>query len=169
MSMKMIRARSIMLGQNVYIGPYCRIEGVEHYAGIHYSPQIKIEDRVTIQQGLHLTCANLVEIGRNTSISAYVTITDIHHSYEDICIPIEKQPLEVKKVSIGTDCKIYNGVVILPGCHIGNHVTIGANSVVNCDLPDYCVAAGAPCRILKRYNPETKIWEKTDKKGIFLN
>ena len=33
---------------------------------------------------------------------------------------------------------------VLPGARIGRHVTVGANSVVTGDLPDYCVAVGAP-------------------------
>ena len=38
---------------------------------------------------------------------------------------------------------------------------IGANSVVTHDIPDYCVAAGAPCKILKVFNKKTNRWEKT--------
>ena len=110
----------------------------------------------------------MVEIGDNTAIAANVTITDIHHPYKDVNLPIEQQDLEVLEVIIGKDCKIYNGAVILPGVHIGNHVTIGANAVVNNNLPDYCVAVGSPARIIKRYNFDTKQWEKTDKNGNFL-
>lgn len=35
---------------------------------------------------------------------------------------------------------------ILKGVHIGENVIIGANSLVNKDIPDNCVAAGNPCR-----------------------
>ena len=34
------------------------------------------------------------------------------------------------------------------------------NSVVTKDIPDYSIAAGIPCKILKRYNFESKQWEK---------
>lgn len=37
---------------------------------------------------------------------------------------------------------------ILKGVHIGNNVIIGANSLVNKNIPDNCVVAGNPCRIL---------------------
>lgn len=37
---------------------------------------------------------------------------------------------------------------ILKGVHIGNNVIIGANSLVNSDVPDNCVAAGNPCRVI---------------------
>jgi acetyltransferase-like isoleucine patch superfamily enzyme len=37
---------------------------------------------------------------------------------------------------------------------------IGANSVVTKDIPAYSVAVGSPARVVKRYNPKTKRWEK---------
>ncbi|HBS85005.1 MAG: hypothetical protein A2W91_07200 [Bacteroidetes bacterium GWF2_38_335] len=149
-------------GNNVKIFKSSRIQGVKKYNDNFFSPIIIFENNVTIQQNLHLTCANSIVIGENTAIASNVTITDIHHPYENINIPIERQDIEVKEVIIGKNCKIYNNVVILPGVHIGNHVTIGANSVVNKDLPDFCVAAGAPSKIIRQYNFDTATWEKTN-------
>lgn len=148
----------IELGEKVCIEHHARIEGIEYYAGVSYNPTIRICDKVSIQQNLHLTCANYIEIGSNTAIAANVTITDIHHPYEDISIPIDQQQLDVKEVVIGEDCKIYNNSVILPGVHIGKHVTIGANSVVSKDIPDYCIAVGSPAKVIKRYNFEKREW-----------
>ncbi len=37
---------------------------------------------------------------------------------------------------------------ILKGVHIGNNVIIGANSLVNKDIPDNCVVAGNPCKVI---------------------
>ena len=155
-----ITPQSIRLGRGVFIGHNARIIGVKKYNGVLFSPDILFSDGVSIQQGLHLTCARSVTIGKNTAIAAYVTITDINHPYEDINLPIEKQNLEVKPVSIGDDCKVYNGAVILPGVTIGKHVVVGANSVVTSDLPDYCVAVGSPAKIVKQYNPISKTWER---------
>jgi acetyltransferase-like isoleucine patch superfamily enzyme len=128
------------------------------YEDVSFTPSIVICDNVTIQQNIHLTCANSVYIGKNTAIAANVTITDIHHPYEDITLPIEKQHIIVKDVVIGEDCKIYNNVVILPGVHIGRHVTIGANSVVTHNIPDYSVAVGSPARVVKQYSFDSDDW-----------
>ena len=144
------------------IGKHARIEGVFAYNGKRFSPVIEFGEGCTVEQGLHLTCANRVSIGQNTAIAAYVTISDIHHPYENVDMPIEKQDIEVSEVVIGDDCKLYNGVVITPGVHIGKHVTIGANAVVTKDIPDYCVAVGAPARIIKQYNASTNKWERVD-------
>lgn len=45
---------------------------------------------------------------------------------------------------------------------------IGAFSFVKTDIPDYCVVVGNPARIVKRYNPQSRKWEKTDKDGNLI-
>ena len=164
----LITPKYISLGKGVHIRNNARIEGVAKYNSTLYNPHIIIGENVGIEQNVHITCADLIEIGANTAIAANVTITDIHHPYDDISLPIEKQNLKVNPVKIGRDCKIYNNAVVLPGVQIGDHVTVGANSVVNVSLPDYCVAVGSPAYIIKRYNFESQKWEKTDKEGNFL-
>ena len=160
----LLTPRYTSIGKNVYIEKNCRIEGVSSYNNVTFSPSIVFEENVSVQQNLHLTCASQIVIGKNTAIAANVTISDIHHPYDDINIPIEQQNILVKPVVIGPDCKIYNNAVILPGVHIGKHCTIGANSVVTHDIPDYSVAVGAPARVIKRYNFENQQWEKVENK-----
>jgi acetyltransferase-like isoleucine patch superfamily enzyme len=159
----------IDIGKRVYISKFSRIEGIKLYNNKVFSPIISIENNVTIQQNIHLTCANSVVIKKNTAIAANVTITDIHHPYEDINIPIEKQDIVVKSVIIGEDSKIYNNVVILPGTKIGRHCTIGANSTVFGAVPDYSVAVGSPAKIIKRYCFKDNAWKKTNENGKFIN
>lgn len=42
------------------------------------------------------------------------------------------------------------------GVHIGNNVVIGAGSIVTKDIPDMVVAAGNPCRIIKKISDDDK-------------
>ena len=42
------------------------------------------------------------------------------------------------------------GVVVCPGVTIGRNAVIGANSVVRHDVPDRCVAAGVPARVIRK-------------------
>lgn len=146
------------LGSRVSIRNNSRIEAVLKFNDKSFDPKIIIHNNVSIEQNLHLTCATYIEINENTSISANVTITDINHPYTNIDLPIEKQTIETKKVIIGKDCKIYNNVVILPGTIIGNHCTVGANSVVSGVFPDYCVIAGSPAKKVKQYSFEKQTW-----------
>lgn len=154
-----ITPKCISIGSNVSIWKQCRIEGVYRYNNIDFMPNIIIDEGVSIQQNLHLTCANKIHIGKNTAIASNVTITDINHPYTDINQAIEKQDIEVSSVEIGENCKIYNNSIILPGVKIGRHCVIAANSVVNIDIPDYSVVAGIPARIIKRYNISSNKWE----------
>lgn len=158
----------ISIHENVFVQPNSRIEGVINYEGVNFEPNIIIKENCTIEQNLHLTCAGNIFIGKNTAIAANVTITDINHPYERIDLPVERQPIIVTPVYIGDDCKIYNNAVILPGTKIGKHCVVGANSVVFGNIPDYCIVAGSPGRIIKRYCFEKKEWLKTDKQGNFI-
>lgn len=158
----------IEINDYVFIQSNSRIEGISSYEGIKFSPHIIIDNYCSIQQNLHLTCAESIHIGKNTAIAANVTITDIHHPYEDISLPIEKQQIIVNPVFIGEDCKIYNNVVILPGTEVGKHCTIGANSIVSGIIPDFCVVVGAPAKIVKRYCFDSAAWKRTDVQGNFI-
>ena len=53
-----------------------------------------------------------------------------------------------KEVVIGDNVWIGGNAVICPGVHIGHNVVIGAGSVVARDIPDWCIAAGNPCRVV---------------------
>lgn len=75
-------------------------------------------------------------------------------------------------VTIGDNCWIGGNSVICPGVHIGNNVVIGAGSVVTKDIPDWSLAAGNPCRVLRKITEEDRkyyfkdrvfddeVWEK---------
>lgn len=156
-------------GNHIFVRDGARIEGVGRYLDKTYQPQIIFEDGVAIEQHLHLTAAGKVHIGRNTAIAANVTISDINHPYTDITLAPEKQQIAVKEVSIGEDCKIYNNVVILPGVKLGKHCIVGANSVVpGKDYGDYCVIAGAPAKVVRKYSFEKGEWMRVDDNGQFI-
>lgn len=53
-------------------------------------------------------------------------------------------------VTIGDNCWIGGNSVICPGVHIGDNVVIGAGSVVTRDIPDWSVAAGNPCKVIRK-------------------
>lgn len=61
-----------------------------------------------------------------------------------------------KKVTIGDNVWIGGNSVICPGVHIGDHVVIGAGSVVTKDIPDWSVAAGNPCRVIRKITEEDR-------------
>ncbi|MFB9213653.1 acyltransferase [Vibrio sinaloensis] len=157
-----ITPKHIAIGDRVSIGHHARIEAIEHWQGKNYEPLITMEDGVSFQQRCHITAADSIYIGKNTIASFDVMITDIDHEYEDITLPIGQQGLVVRKTSIGESCFIGAGTKIQAGTILGKHCIVGANSVVRGHFPDYCVLVGAPARVIKQYNFETKQWEKVD-------
>ena len=108
-----------------------------------------------------LGAINKIQIGKNVLFAGYVHITDHSHGYEDISQPIAPQKLISKgPVIIEDDCWLGFNCEILSGVHIGKHCIIAARAVVTKDIPPYSIAAGNPAKIVKRYNMDTKQWEK---------
>lgn len=60
------------------------------------------------------------------------------------------------KVTIGDNVWIGGNTVICPGVNIGNNVVIGAGSVVTRDIPDWSLAMGNPCRVIRKITDEDK-------------
>lgn len=77
-----------------------------------------------------------IHIGNYTMIAGTTILT------HDYCRSLKAD------VYIGDDCFISGGF-ILPGVRIGNNCIVGAGSVVTKDVPDNCMVAGNPARIIR--------------------
>lgn len=123
---------------------------------------VQIHDNCTIAQNVHITSKDddLV-IGGGTTILANSFITNIDHNYSEIDKPIFQQKMNIHHTEIGENCFIGMGAAIMAGTILGKQCIVGANAVVRGNFPDYCVIAGVPAKIIRKYNPETKVWEKT--------
>ena len=98
----------------------------------------------------HLTILDeaKVTIGDNVFIAPNVSIYTAGHPVD----PDERNTLVeyAKPVTIGNNVWIGGTVTIVPGVTIGDNVTIGAGSVVVKDIPSDCVAAGNPCKVIRK-------------------
>jgi len=54
------------------------------------------------------------------------------------------------RVTVGHDVWIGHNAIVLPGRSVGTGAAIGAGAVVTKDVPDYCIVAGNPARIIRR-------------------
>lgn len=138
---------------------------VTEYAGTSYSPRLEVANGTSFGRGIHLFCCARMVIGQNVMIADNVYISDNLHGFENINLPPAQQPLYVPgPVSIGDATWIGERACILPNVTIGCHCVIGAGSVVTKSVPDFCVAAGVPARVIRRYDMERKCWVKNDQK-----
>lgn len=115
-------------------------------------PNVRIGSNTYIGRRLHLVAVRKVDIGLNVLIADNVFITDSAHDFYDTCRPVKDQLIAyLGDVVIGEGSWIGENVVV-SGVKIGKNSVVGANSFVNRDVPDFCVVAGSPARIIKRLN-----------------
>lgn len=92
--------------------------------------QIVIDDYALIGSGVHVYVSN--------------------HEFSDKNKPIYFQGhSKIKKVHIKKGCWVGANVIILPGVTIGENSIVGAGSIVTKDVPERCIVAGNPARVIK--------------------
>lgn len=144
----------IVFGKNVQVRPYTDI----------FCDSIFIGDNCDI--GTRNRICGTVKIESNVLIGPDNFIASNTHLYEKVEVPIISQGAkEVERngkigIIIGEGSWIGTHCAILGSVTIGRHCVIGANTVLNFDVPDYSVVVGNPDRIVKRYDFEKKEWTK---------
>ena len=68
--------------------------------------------------------------------------------------PVMDCELKYAPIVIKDGAHIGIGAIIMPGVTIGEGAVIGAGAVVTRDIPDYCVAVGAPAKVIKEFKKE---------------
>lgn len=130
--------------------------------------KLVIGDGTNIGNFNHIYATKSITIGKNVLTADKVYISDNLHGYEDVAIPIIHQQIkQIGTVVIGDGTWIGENVCII-GAKVGKNCVIGANSVVTKNIPDFCVAVGAPSYIIKKFCQNSNEWKKTDKVGNFL-
>jgi serine acetyltransferase len=117
------------------------------------APVLRIGDRCIIGRGSHIVAHYSIVIGDDVFTGPYVYITDQNHGYTDPGVPIGRQWPSNTAVSIGPGSWLGAGVIVLPGAVIGGNVVVAAGSVVRGVIPDRCVVAGVPAKIVREYVP----------------
>ena len=124
------------------------------------NPVVRIGDRCLIGRGTSIIGHLAIEIGDDVYTGMNVYITDQNHGYENLDLSIGKQLPNEQPVMIGKNSWIGSGAIILPGSKIGDHVVIGANSVVTGEIPSYSVAVGSPARVVRQYDGTS--WDRPE-------
>ena len=114
----------------------------------HIGKQISVGKRFFANFNFTVLDEAPVTIGDDCFIGPSVSIYTACHSTD----PVERNSRQewARPVTIGNNVWIGGSVTILPGVTIGDNVTIGAGSVVVKDIPSNCIAAGNPCKVVKK-------------------
>jgi acetyltransferase-like isoleucine patch superfamily enzyme len=143
---------SIIIGASVLIGEMVSLSaGMVPGQDLGSEPVLRIGDRCVIGRGSHVVAHQSVLIGDDVFTGPYVYITDQNHGYTDPDVPIGRQPPLNSAVSIGAGSWLGAGAIVLPGALIGRNVVVAAGSVVRTPVPDHCVVAGVPARVVRMY------------------
>ena len=107
----------------------------------------------------NFTCLDVcpVKIGDNVMMGPNVTIATPMHPL----LPEERNVRQredgswynleyAKPITIGDNCWLDAGVIVCGGVTIGEGCVIGAGSVVTRDIPPHSLAAGSPCRVIRK-------------------
>lgn len=160
-------AERIHLGDGVYVAAQTCLAAMP-YTGAA-SCRLEIGDGSRIGRFNHIYATRRVTIGHRVLTANGVYISDNLHGYRDISRAVLDQPIvQTRDVKVGDDSWLGHNACVV-GVSIGRHCVIGANAVVTRDIPDYCVAVGAPAAIVRRYDPARADWFATDQTGEFLD
>ena len=126
-----------------------------------YGCNIHIGNNVTVNTGCTFVDCNKITIGNNVLIAPNVQIYTATHPVDlnERLAPVETDDgvdyirrTFALPVMIEDGCWIGGGVIILPGITIGKGSVIGAGSVVTKNIPPDSLAAGNPCKVIRKIN-----------------
>lgn len=154
--------RFISIGNRTTIRDLARLEALDPVAD-GKKPNLSIGNGVNIEQGAHIICQNSVTIEDDVSITPYCVIADAIHPFHDpdqlpkIGARLDRDAIHPVRIGRGTFVGAHS--VILPGVTIGAGCVIGAGSVVSRDVPDFCIAAGVPARVIRVFDFDSRTWK----------
>jgi lipopolysaccharide O-acetyltransferase len=148
---------SIAIGAKSRIWRDVRLEAHRAGPGI---VRIRIGVDTGLQPYVHIGAAESVEIGRRCRLAQGVYISDHDHDYDDLDDEENLgKRLIASPVKIGDFVWLGERVMVLKGVTIGDKTVVGAGSIVTKSLPPKVIAIGAPARVIRRWNDQTKRWE----------
>jgi len=127
--------------------------------------EVELGDNVYIGPGAVL---GRTRIGNDVMLGPNVHVRNGHHSFEIIGQTIQGtfDPADDgPPVVIEDDVWIGQDVTVLAAGHIGEGAVIGTRSIVSRRVPPYVVAAGVPCRVLRKRFSDDELLEHLRRRG----
>lgn len=140
----------IFIGNDVFVGAGSWLQVLP---GESEAIALEIGDGTSVAGACVLSAASSVRLGRRVLLARNVYVSDHIHAYEETGRAVLDQGVsKVAPVEIGDGAWLGQNVVVCPGVRIGQGAVVGANSVVTDNVPDHCLAVGAPARIVRSFD-----------------
>ena len=154
-------ARYIAIKKEVFIKPNAWFLALNYSDSDSLDTKLFIGNNTYIGRNAHIVALKNIKIGKNVLMGDNVYIADNFHRFDKADIPYKDQGVGFKSaVEIGDGTWLGENVCVISS-KIGRQCIVGANSLVIKDIPDYCMVAGSPARIIKKYNHTTQSWVST--------
>lgn len=119
-----------------------------------YGSNITVGDNFYTNHNVTILDGAPVTFGNNVFIAPDCVFSTAGHPID---VEQRNQGLEIAwPITVGDNVWIGANVTVIPGVTIGSNTVIGAGSVVTRDIPDGVVAAGNPCRVIRKVTEEDK-------------
>jgi acetyltransferase-like isoleucine patch superfamily enzyme len=119
--------------------------------------RIEIGAGCFLNRNTMLAALEEVVIGDHTMLANGCFVGDAEHRFDDRDTPVTWQGFTSRgPVRIGANCWFGVSCAVTSGVTVGERCVIGANSVVNRDLPPGVIAAGAPARVIREIEFRTR-------------
>lgn len=156
----------VYIDRHVYAGPGFQLEiagagtleigpGVQFRRGFYC--EIAGDGRVSIGAGTTFTsdamiqCSTSIEIGEGCIFGKSLVMADGSHRFRDWTKHMNEQGYDFRPIVIQPGAVVHSNCTIVAS--IGRRAVIGANSLVNRDIPDYTLAGGVPAKVLDYFGP----------------
>ena len=144
--------RQIAVGDGVFVGSGSWLQVLTSDARV----RVRIGSGTSIVGGCTLSAAESIVVGERVLMARNVYIADHMHAFDDPLKAVLDQGVNrVAAVEIGDGAWLGQNVVVGPGVRIGRGAVVGANSIVLHDVPDRCVAVGAPARVVRELDTDS--------------
>lgn len=155
-------ASRIQIGDSVYLGPgnWLTIPEVSSDP----TAVLIIGNGCKIGRRCMISAKNKICLEEDVLVGPGVLITDHGHEFSDVNSPIYAQGINAGgRILVERNCWIGYGAAIICSSGelvIGRNSVVGTNSVVTRSVPPFCVVAGNPAKIVRRYDPVRGQWVK---------